>query len=54
LKAGGFSASLDVLHGGQGINKQQFSIKKRRFFSCIILQVLVIKFKTLDPDPDPH
>jgi hypothetical protein len=39
-----FSCSLDVLHGGFGINKLQLLITKNIiFFCCKILQFLVIK-----------
>ncbi len=38
LRAEGFSSSLDVLHGVQGIKKLQFLIKNRFFSDCKILQ----------------
>jgi hypothetical protein len=34
FRAEGFSFGLEVLHGGLGINKFQFLIKKQDFFSC--------------------
>ncbi len=51
LNAVGFSCSLEVLHGGLGINSYtvlHFFAAKYEFNNCQILQFLVIK--SLDPD----
>jgi hypothetical protein len=57
LSAEGFSCSLGVLYGGQGISKLQFLIKKieikflaRNFFSITGHQTLVPDLGNLDPE----
>jgi hypothetical protein len=45
----GFSYSLDVLHGGLGINKLQFLKEIRRFFQ--LENLTTFAHRTLDPDP---
>jgi hypothetical protein len=61
LRAEGFSCSLDVLHGGLGISKLKFMIKKILHFSDVnFFYFLVIKTLDpeqdleLDPEPDQH
>jgi hypothetical protein len=66
LRAEGFSCSLGVLHGGLGISKWKFLIKKIKikFSAEIFSNFFFIKpwirnldpqlEKMLDPDPDPH
>ncbi len=36
LRAEGFTCSLEIPHGGPGINKWEFSINKRIYFSAVI------------------
>jgi hypothetical protein len=52
LRAEGFSCSLGVLYGGQGIRKLQFLNKKIIFSAVKFFQFW--SSKTLDPDPDPQ
>ena len=52
LRAEGFSCSLGVLYGGQGIGKLQFLIKKIKIKFLVVSFFLILDHQTLDPDPE--
>ncbi len=51
MRAEGFSCSLGVLYGGQGIGKLQFLIKKIKIKFLVVSFFLILDHQTLDPDP---